>query len=78
MFPDFINRANVGMVQCGSCSRLAAETFQSLRILCYVVWQEFQSDEAAKVAVFGLIHHSHSAAAQFLDDSIVRNGLPKQ
>jgi NAD(P)-dependent dehydrogenase (short-subunit alcohol dehydrogenase family) len=30
---DFIDRANVGMIQCGSGTRFAAEAFERLRVL---------------------------------------------
>jgi hypothetical protein len=29
----------------------------------------------AKLQVFGLVNHTHSATAQLLDDAVVRDGL---
>ena len=63
------------MVQCGSGTCFAAKPFESLRVLGYVFWQKFQGDEAAKLGVLGLIDHTHPAAAQLLDDTVVRDGL---
>ena len=37
---DLINRADIGMIQCGCRPRFAPEPFQCLRIVCYFVWQE--------------------------------------
>ena len=37
--------------------------------------QEFQGDEAAKLCVLGFVDHTHAAAAEFLDDAVVRDGL---
>ena len=64
------------MVQGGSSSRLTSEPFQSLQVLGYVLWQEFQRDEAPKLGVLSLVDHTHPASAEFLDDAVVRDGLP--
>jgi hypothetical protein len=32
-------------------------------------------DEVVEARVLGLLHHGHSATAQFLDDAVVRDGL---
>jgi hypothetical protein len=46
-----------------------------LRIFGDLVGQKLESDEAAELDVFGLVDHTHAAAAEFLDDTIVRDGL---
>ena len=46
-----------------------------LRVLGYVLRQEFQGDEAPKLGVLSLVDHTHPAAAQLLDDAVVRDGL---
>jgi len=53
---DFVDRADVGMVQGGSGTSFSAEPFKCLRILRQLVRQEFQGDEAAKLGVFGLVN----------------------
>ena len=72
---DFVNCANVRVVQarCGTC--LATEAFQRLSVLCNVRGKELEGNEPAEFRVFGLVHHTHPAAAQLLDNAIVRNGL---
>src|SRR5215469_8782253 len=40
---DFINRADVRMIQCRGSLGFALEAAQSLRVLCYIVGEEFES-----------------------------------
>ena len=72
---DFVNRADVGMVQGGSGLRLALETGEGLRIFGNFVGQELERDKAMQLDVLGFVDHAHAAAAEFLDDAVVRNGL---
>ena len=74
-FANVVNRADVGMVQRRRRLRLALETRQRLRIARDVVGQELQRDEAVQARVLGLVDHAHAAAAQLLDDAVVRDGL---
>ena len=39
------------------------------------VRQELQGDEAMEASVLGLVNHTHPAAAELLDDAVVRDGL---
>ena len=75
-FADVVNRADVGMVQRRCGFRFAPESFQRLTIVGQLFGQELKSNEAVKPYVLGLIDHSHPAAAQLLDDAVVRDGLP--
>jgi hydrogenase/urease accessory protein HupE len=45
-----------------------------LRILGYVVGQELQGHETAKLYILGFVHHPHATATQLLDDAVVRYG----
>ena len=63
------------MIQRRRCPCFSPEPFQRLRIAGEIVGQEFQRDEAPQLSVFCLVHHPHAAAAEFLDDSVVRDGL---
>ena len=51
------------------------KSLQSLAIVGYVFRQEFESHESVKTRVLSLVNDTHSAAAQPLDDAIVRDGL---
>src|SRR2546425_3121586 len=75
LLADFVNRADVRVVESGSGLRLALETVQSLRISGYLVRQELQGHKAVQLDVLGLVHDAHASAAQLLDNAIVRDGL---
>ena len=72
---DFVDGADVGMVQSGGGFGFTLEAGEGLRILGDIVGQEFQSDEAAEFEVFGFVDYAHAAAAEFFEDAIVRDGL---
>jgi hypothetical protein len=78
MFTDFIDGANVGVVQSRGSASFAAETLQSMRVTDEILGEELESDKAAKVGVFGLVDDAHAAAAQLFDDAVVRNGFADQ
>jgi len=66
------------MVQ-GRCGfGFTAKTLECLMILGEVVGKKLESDKASEAGVFGLVDQSHAAAAEFLDDPIVRDGLVEQ
>ena len=75
VFVDFVDGADVGMIQRGGGLGFAFETGQGLRIFGYIVRQEFQGDEAVKFGVFGFVDYAHAAAAEFFDDAVMRDGL---
>ena len=55
--------------------RFAAETRQRLRVAGEVFGQEFESDEAMQPRVLSLVHHTHPATAQLLDDAVMGDAL---
>ena len=75
MFTDFVDRADIGMVERGGGTRLAAKAFQRLWVSRQFIGQEFQSDEAAKLGVFGFVDDTHPTAAQLLNNAVVRDDL---
>ena len=75
---DFVDRANIRMVECGSGLRFALKTLERARIPSQVFRKEFQRDEAVQAGVFGFVDHTHPAAAKPLDDAVVGNGPPDQ
>jgi len=56
---------------CGRSLRLTLKPGQSLRVSGDLVGMEFECDKAVQARVFGLVNHSHSAAAQLLDHMVV-------
>jgi hypothetical protein len=75
VFADVVDRADVGVIQCGRGLRLALKTTEGLGITGYLVGQELEGDEPVEPGVFGLVNHTHTAAAQLLDDAVMRDGL---
>ena len=76
LLANVVNGADVGMVQRGSRLRLALEAAERLRILGHFIGQKLERDEAVQPRVLGLIDHTHAAAAQLVDNAVMRNGLP--
>ncbi len=63
------------MIESGGGAGFALEAFERLRIGGELVGKEFQSYQAAERGVFGLVHDPHSAATEFFEDAVMRNGL---
>jgi hypothetical protein len=63
------------MVQRRGGLGFAAESFQGLAILSEIVGKKLQGNEAIEAGILGLVHHTHTAATQHLDDAVVRDGL---
>jgi hypothetical protein len=77
--PDFVDGADVGMVERGSGPCFALEPFERARIASQIRREEFQRDETAKFRVFGFIDHPHPPpSAEPLDDAVVGDGPPDQ
>ncbi len=73
---NFVDGADIGMVQ-GRCGLgFALEAGEGLGVLGNIIGQELQGDEAMQLHVLGLVDDTHPAAAELLDDAVVRDGLP--
>src|ERR1035437_7427742 len=72
---DLIDGADAGVIQCGSSLRFPLKTRQSVRIMRRLLRQKLQRDEAMQREVFGLVDNPHSAAAQLLDNAVMRDTL---
>src|SRR6202049_335831 len=72
---DFVDGADVGMIQGRRGTSFPAEAFERLRVSGNIFRQELQGDEATKLRVLGLVDHAHPTAAKFLDDAVMRDGL---
>ena len=74
LLANFVDGADVGMIQRRCGASFAAETFQCLRIARDVFRQEFQRDKAAELGIFRFVNDAHTAASQFFQDAIVGDG----
>src|SRR6516225_8068794 len=66
-----VNGADVRMVQRRRSPCLAAKPFQRRLVVRHIVRQKLERDETAQAGVFGLVHHTHTAAAQLADNAVV-------
>jgi len=73
--PDFIDGADVGMVESGSGAGFCLKTFQGQGISFKFSGKEFEGNVTPKVQVFSLIDDTHATAAELLEDAVVRDGL---
>jgi hypothetical protein len=76
VFANFVDGANVGMIQRGSGFGFPPEPFQCLPVLGNVFREEFERYESIETGVLGLVDHAHPATAELFDDAVMRNGLP--
>src|SRR5579863_8286577 len=74
VFVNFVDRANVGMVQGRSSLRFALESFEGLAVLSQILRQKLQRDKTAELGVLGLVHHAHSTTAKFFKNAVMRDG----
>jgi hypothetical protein len=72
---DVMDGADMWVVQCGCGLGFTLEAAQGLRVFSDVVRKEFEGNETVQACVLGLVDYSHPAAAQLLDDAVVRDGL---
>jgi hypothetical protein len=56
-------------------ARLAPEAFKRLLVPRQFIGQKLQGNEPAKLGVLGFVDHAHAAAAQLLNDAVMRDGL---
>src|ERR1700704_1705516 len=75
---DFVDGTDVGMIQGRRGTSFSAEPFERLWVSGNIFRKELQGDEATKLRVLGLVDDTHPAAAQLLDDAVVRDGLADQ
>jgi len=74
LLANFVNRADVGMIQRRRGSRLTPESLERLRVLVQFTGKKFQRNGAAKILILGLVHHTHTATTEPFDHAVVRDG----
>ena len=73
VFTNFVNRADVGMIERRGGARLALEALQEPAVLGEFFGQELERDHAAELGVFRLVHHTHAAPAELFQHPVVGN-----
>jgi hypothetical protein len=69
------DHADVGMVQRRRRLRLALEASESLCVFGNIVRQELQSHKAVEFYILRFVNNTHPAAAEFFDDTVMRDRL---
>jgi hypothetical protein len=64
---------NVVVLKSRSCLSLMDESLLGLGIASEVGREEFQCNRAFELEVLGFVYHPHAAAAELLEDLVVRN-----
>ena len=72
---DVVNGADVGMVQRGCGLGFALKAGEGLRVAGDIVGEKLESDEAVQAAVFRLVDNAHTAAPEFFNDAVMRDGF---
>src|SRR3984893_5998195 len=75
LLTDVMNRANVGVVQRRISARVAFEASERTRVSSALTCQELQGHESMQSGVFGLVDDTHPASPEFLQNTVVRDGL---
>jgi hypothetical protein len=73
LLANVVNRANIRVVQCGRGLRFALKAHECLLVTGNLLRQELEGDKAMQPRVFSLVNHTHAAAAQLLNDAVVRD-----
>src|SRR5579864_1387849 len=72
---DFVNGADVRMVQGGRGLGLALKTSERSRLIGEFVGKQLQYDVATQLEVFRFVYHTHAPAADLADDAVMGNRL---
>ncbi len=75
VLPNFVNGADVGMVEGGGCPGFASKALQCLGVLGHVLGQKLQRHRAPQHRIFRSINHTHPTARDLFEHTIVRDGL---
>ena len=70
-----MDRADVWMIEGRRGLRLAVKPGEGMRITGYILRQKLERDETVETSILSLVDDPHPAAAEFLDDMVMRDGL---
>ena len=72
---NFVDRADIGMIQRGGRLGFALKAAKGLRVFSDVIGQELEGNKAVKLHILGFVDNPHAAATELLQDAVVRNGF---
>ena len=64
------------MVKGGGSLCLSLKPSKHLWVFGDLIREELQGYGTVEADIFGLVNHPHTTATKFLDDSVMRDGLP--
>jgi hypothetical protein len=70
---DFMDGADVGMIQRRRGTRFAPEALKALSVALRFFGKGFEGHESAEGGVLGFVNHTHPAAAELLQYAVVGN-----
>ena len=73
VFADFVDRANVRMVERRGGPGLALKPLERLPVPGEVFGKELQRHHAAEFGVLGFVHDTHPPASELFEDAVVGN-----
>ncbi len=73
-----MDRAYVGMLQCGGCLGFVEKAFPCGLILRELGREELQRNGSLQPGVLGLVDDAHAAAAEVCEDPVVRDHLTNE
>ena len=74
-FIDFVNGADVGMVQGRGGLRLALKAAERLLVFGDIIGKKLEGDKTAELEVFRLVNDSHAPTAELFHNAVVGNRL---
>ena len=72
---NFVNGADVGMIERGGGARFAAKPLQHHGSLATFGRQKLDGDKAAEFEVLCLVNHAHAANPELFQDAVMGDGL---
>ena len=72
---NFVDRADVRMIQCRGGLGFALKTGEGLPVFGYLIGQKLEGNKPAELHILCLVNHTHAPAAELLSDAVVRDGL---
>src|SRR5215475_4572806 len=72
---DFVDGADVGMVQSRSSAGFTAESLKGLGVSRQLIRKKLEGNIAAKFCIFNFVNHTHAATAKLVDNAVVRDRL---
>ena len=78
LLADVVDRADVWMVERRGGPGFTLKAAQGLGITRQIVGDELERHGTVQPRIFGFVDHAHPAAAELLDDAVVRERLTNQ